>query len=356
VPIIVAQCRAGFEPEAAADLARLAEAARCAIDVDFAPDWGYVLARSDDLDRDRWTRALAATPPIFIRSAIFCTGPHALTARATDARPDRVAPLVDAIAASASGTASDVWIEFPDTNDGKALSTLARALAPRVERALRERGMIEPNAPNRVRVFLPDGNAAFVGFGNRRSDGDWPMGIPRLRMPYGAPSRSTLKLVEAFMTFLGHDEGKLVRAGMRAVDLGAAPGGWTWQLAQRGLKVTAVDNGALKGDVAIDPRVTHIRADGLAWRPRTPVDWLVCDIVLQPIRIAALVADWIADGAAQRAVFNLKLPMKRRYDEVQRCEALIGERLAQARGGFDLRFRHLYHDREEVTGYLARRA
>ena len=247
-------------------------------------------------------------------------------------------------------------MEYPDTNDGKALSTLARALAPRVAHGLRERGLIEPRAPNRVRVFLIDGNTAFVGFGDRADDGDWPMGIPRLRMPHGAPSRSTLKLAEAFMSFLGDEESTLVRAGMRAADLGAAPGGWTWQLAQRGLKVTAVDNGALKGDVAIHPGVTHVRADGLAWRPRTPVDWLVCDIVLQPIRIAALVADWIADGAAERAMFNLKLPMKRRYAEVQRCGALIGERLTHARGRYDLRFRQLYHDREEVTGYLARRS
>jgi len=66
------------------------------------------------------------------------------------------------------------------------------------------------------------------------------------------------------------------------VDLGAAPGGWTWQLAQRGLRVVAVDNGALKGAVAEDPRVTHVRADGLTFRPRKPVDWVTCDIVESP--------------------------------------------------------------------------
>src|SRR6185436_8651688 len=91
----------------------------------------------------------------------------------------------------------------------------------------------------------------------------WPMGIPRIRMPRGAPSRSTLKLAEALITFLGDREPESLRAGMRAVDLGAAPGGWTWQLAHRGLRVIAVDNGALKGSVEEDPLVTHVRADGL---------------------------------------------------------------------------------------------
>ena len=183
---------------------------------------------------------------------------------------------------------------------------------------------------------------------------DWPLGIPRLRMPPGAPSRSTLKLAEAFATFLGDDEAGLLRPGLRAVDLGAAPGGWTWQLVQRGIKVTAVDNGPLKGAVADDALVTHLREDGLHWRPRRPVDWLVCDIVEQPIRIAELVGRWIADGAARRAIFNLKLPMKKRYDEVRRCEQRIADLLGAAGMRHTLRVRQLYHDREEVTAYLAR--
>ena len=99
---------------------------------------------------------------------------------------------------------------------------------------------------------------------------------------------------------------------MHAVDLGAAPGGWTWQLAQRGLRVTAVDNGPLKGAVRDDPLVTHVREDAFRLRPRRPVDWLVCDIVEQPDAHRGAVARWIAEGAARRAIFNLKLPMKKR--------------------------------------------
>ena len=180
------------------------------------------------------------------------------------------------------------------------------------------------------------------------------MGIPRLRMPGGAPSRSTLKLAEAFVTFLGEREPELLRAGMRAVDLGAAPGGWTWQLAHRGLRVTAVDNGPLKGDVLDDPLVTHLRADGLSYLPKRPVDWMVCDIAEQPSRIAALVARWIGEGHARQSIFNLKLPMKKRYDEVRRCEAIIRDALATAGMKHTLALRQLYHDREEVTGYLTR--
>ena len=124
--------------------------------------------------------------------------------------------------------------------------------------------------------------------------------------------------------------------------------------AHRGVRVTAVDNGPMKGSVADDPLVTHLREDGLTWRPKRPVDWLVCDIVLQPIRIAELVARWLADGDTRRAIFNLKLPMKKRYDEVKRCEQRIREVTKRAGVNVDLRIRQLYHDREEVTGYVAR--
>ena len=46
--------------------------------------------------------------------------------------------------------------------------------------------------------------------------------------------------------------------------------------------------------------------------------------------------------------------MKKRYDEVRRCEAIIGEAIAKAGLRHTLALRQLYHDREEVTGYCAR--
>ena len=67
---------------------------------------------------------------------------------------------------------------------------------------------------------------------------------------------------------------------------------------------------------------------------------------------ARALAGWIADGAAKQAIFNLKLPMKKRWAELQRCEALIAETLAGS--PYRLALKQLYHDREEVTGWLRR--
>jgi 23S rRNA (cytidine2498-2'-O)-methyltransferase len=82
---------------------------------------------------------------------------------------------------------------------------------------------------------------------------------------------------------------------------------------------------------------------------------MVCDIVLQPSRIATLVGTWMAEGACRRTIFNLKLPMKKRYAEVERCAALIRDALDRRGSGYRLAFKQLYHDREEITGYCARR-
>ena len=144
-----------------------------------------------------------------------------------------------------------------------------------------------------------------------------------------------------------------LRAGLKAVDLGAAPGGWTLQLAQRGLHVTAIDNGPLAQSVLDTGLVQHVRADGFVWRPKQRVDWMVCDMVEQPARVAELMADWVATGRCRRSIFNLKLPMKKRYLEIEKCRALIDARFHAEGQLYVLRMRHLYHDREEITAYLA---
>jgi len=102
--------------------------------------------------------------------------------------------------------------------------------------------------------------------------------------------------------------------------------------------------------------VTHLRVDGLTFRPRRPVDWMVCDIAAPPSRVATMVAQWMSEGLARQAIFNLKLPMKKRYDEAVRCRSIIATALARAGIACTLALKQLYHDREEITGYCARRS
>ncbi|UXY14164.1 23S rRNA (cytidine(2498)-2'-O)-methyltransferase RlmM [Chitiniphilus purpureus] len=271
---------------------------------------------------------------------------------------DRLSPILDAIAALPAhwrGPWSAVWLEHPDSDEGKPLSGFCHRFTPLLEQALRERGMLDPTRDGpRLHLFFTGLNRVWLACSDPAHASPWPLGIARVRMPAEAPSRSTLKLSEALMTLVpdAHD---CLKPGMVGVDLGAAPGGWTFQLVTRGLKVFAIDNGPLKGTMALHPYVKHLREDGFRYRPRHPVDWLVCDMVEQPARVAKLIADWFVRGDTRHAVFNLKLPMKKRWPEIERCFALIESALDEAGLRYTLAAKQLYHDREEITCYLALR-
>lgn len=268
---------------------------------------------------------------------------------------DRLTPLLAAIPDTPERFGT-LWLETPDTNEGKTLSGFSRRFQPLLEQKLRASGRLldDPSLP-RLHIFFPDKKRALIGSSDPRNSAAAPMGILRMKMPYEAPSRSVLKLAEAFEVFLSAEEKiQWVRTGMHAVDLGAAPGGWTWHLVQLGMQVVAVDNGPLKGVVAEHPSVKHLRQDGFRYRPKNPVDWLVCDMIEQPGRVAALVSDWVASGATSRAIFNLKLPMKKRVEALDGALASVREVLDKKGMKYRLQAKQLYHDREEVTVFLAK--
>ena len=268
---------------------------------------------------------------------------------------DRLTPLLAALPDTPEQFGA-LYLETPDTNDGKTLSGFTRRFQPLLEAALRERGRLTEDATlPRLHIFFPDNSRAIIGSSDPRNSASAHMGILRLKMPHEAPSRSYLKLAEAFEVFLSKEEQtQWLKPGMTAVDLGAAPGGWTWQLAQRGLKIIAVDNGPLKGAAAEHPAIKHLKQDGFRYRPQRPVDWVVCDMVEQPQRVAALLAEWIASGNSTRAIFNLKLPMKKRVAALAAALTIVRGMLDAKGFRYRLEAKQLYHDREEVTVFLAR--
>jgi 23S rRNA (cytidine2498-2'-O)-methyltransferase len=79
------------------------------------------------------------------------------------------------------------------------------------------------------------------------------------------------------------------------------------------------------------------------------VDWLVCDVVDKPARVVELMARWLRRGWARRALFNLKLPMRRRWAAVSDARARFARTLGPEADAFTMTVRQLCHDREEVT-------
>lgn len=348
---VLLYCRSGFEKECAAEIVERAESCGVAGFVKAKPESGYVVFQPHVAqDAALLSESLDFDQLVFARQLIFCL------ARLDDLPlPDRTPPIVDAV--RGGGPYADVLLETADTNEAKELSGFCRKFEPHLRRALDAAKLLRPGhkkAP-RLHLFFLDSSACYAGVSLPGNCSPWPMGIPRLRLARAAPSRSALKLAEALHTLLSDDErAARLKPGMKAVDLGAAPGGWSWHLAGRGVRVTAVDNGPMSRELLAGEMVEHVRSDGFTYRPPRPVDWLVCDMAEQPSRIAALVAQWLGKGWCRDAMFNLKLPMNKRYDEVRHCRALIDQRLRSHGVPARLRIKQLYHDREEVTGYLHR--
>ena len=123
----------------------------------------------------------------------------------------------------------------------------------------------------------------------------------------------------------------------------------------RGVFVYAVDHGKMAASLHDTGRIEHCPEDGFKFQPpkRKHIDWLVCDMVEQPSRIANLIGKWLINGWCRETIFNLKLPMKKRYQEVMLCLENLAVMLAEKELEFDIQAKHLYHDREEITVHIA---
>jgi len=338
---LLCYCRAGFEPELAAELSERAAAAELPGYAKAERLSGYVQFLGEH------GHALAQALPL--RELIFARQKLRLLAELRGIDPkDRITPVIAALFERAAFGA--LIVEHPDSDASKPLAGLARSFGNALRPALRKAKLLTARDDDRLprlHVCLLDGDHLLLASGHPRDASPWPLGIPRLKLHADAPSRSALKLEEALFTLLDTDErARLLQPGMRAADLGAAPGGWTWVLARHGLRVHAIDNGPLRPHVLDTGLVEHLRADGFHWRPPQPLDWMVCDMVEQPRRVAARMAEWFREGWCRHAIFNLKLPMKKRWDETRLCLDLISE---QAQRPLIIRARQLYHDREEIT-------
>ena len=347
---IISLCRVHFEKEVAAELSAMAAGMQVSAYAKASPGTGYVvLVCADKATAEKLLQTVLVDSLIFVRHWFVTAG----LISDLDIN-DRVSPLADALQKVPNWQRLEGVVL--DTNEGKSLGRLNKALcahiAGRVKRC--DADVSGDREVPVAQLLLLSGDSGYVGYYYRSKGPKAPNGLMRLKFPRGAPSRSTLKLEEAWHHFIPADQwASRLRPGMRAVDLGAAPGGWTWQLVRQSLFVDAVDNGPMNAELLDSGQVTHHRLDGFRYQPSQPVDWLVCDIADKPKKVAALILKWALNGWFGEAVFNIKLPMKQRYAAVVECSKHIGEGLDAAGINYTLHFKQLYHDREEVTGHLA---
>lgn len=187
----------------------------------------------------------------------------------------------------------------------------------------------------------------FVGFG-RPEDmlSDWPGGAVRFQREEGQVSRAKFKLLEAERAF-GLHYGDY----SSALDIGAAPGGWTSLLLERGLRVTAIDPADMHPSLLHHPALTHLKVNASeAKLAPGSFDLLVCDMSWSPMQMSRLVLD-LKDSLAERAtaIITVKLMHRKPLQTIRE----VKERLETAFAV--LKAKQLFHNREEITLYLRKK-
>lgn len=223
-----------------------------------------------------------------------------------------------------------------------------------VNRALSDALTAATGAPLDVRaprdvvsvVIAPARAVAFIGASEAAANlSAWGGGAQRFQREDGQVSRAEFKLLEALSVF-----GIGLPAAGRALDLGAAPGGWTRLLAAKMARVTAVDPAVLDTRVAAIANVQAARMTAERFLATATAG--AFEVVANDMRLDAVDSAQVMRAALRVlapggfALMTLKLP---EHGARQRMD----DALAVLRGGWKVAgARQLFHNRSEVTLWL----
>lgn len=178
----------------------------------------------------------------------------------------------------------------------------------------------------------------------RHNLSDWAGGAQRFARRKGQISRAEFKLLEALSVF----QIDLPPRG-RALDLGAAPGGWTRVLRQHEQYVTAVDPARLHPSLENDKNVRHMRLSAETYLTQFPdtFDLIVNDMRLDArdsARLMVAYAPYLYPHGL--ALMTFKLPAENRTNIIDHAFNILQKAYTIAGA------RQLFHNRSEITVYL----
>ena len=201
--------------------------------------------------------------------------------------------------------------------------------------------------PQYIISVLSNERTLYLGFSTPQENlTSWSGGAVHYRAGEDLLSRSGHKLEEAIEVL-----GIPIDNTAQALDLGAAPGGWTKLLLSKGLKVTAVDTGELSLALTEHPRLTYLKQNAFDLKlPAARYKVLTCDMSWDPLRTARLLNQLAPVLQPQgKLIMTIKFMGNKPLTIIRRCLELLAHEYLFVRG------RHLWHNREEVTLYLQRR-
>lgn len=148
----------------------------------------------------------------------------------------------------------------------------------------------------------------------------FPKGEVPVAIDKSAPSRAFSKLVEAEQRL-----GIFIQPNETCVDLGAAPGSWTYVPVERGARVTSIDRSELRDDLMRHPRVRFLKGDAFKFVPDHPVDWMLCDIIAAPQRSIDLLLEWLRERRAKKFIVSIKFMGADEYPRIDQLKTALPE-------------------------------
>lgn len=198
-----------------------------------------------------------------------------------------------------------------------------------------------------VQLLLTSPDSGYVSvapaplpFVQRHLISPFPKGEIPVRSDKQAPSRAFAKLVEA-----------LDRAGRRiaqretCVDLGAAPGSWTYVAVNAGARVIAVDRARLREDLMANSNIEFVAGDAFGFSPKRAVDWLICDVIAPAEQTVELLLRWLRNAWCRNFVVTIKMQDQSGISTLSRLKE-CGPALAQ-----DFYLTHLCANKKEVCAF-----
>ncbi len=190
--------------------------------------------------------------------------------------------------------------------------------------------------------ILINNNNYYLGFSTSQQNLNFHCDEYRICSKKGREiSRAENKLKEALTKYNIELSGK-----GNALDIGAAPGGWTKVLADHGYNVFAVDPGKLKPELYDIPNINHYKCRIEELEFHEFFDIIVNDMNVDP-QITAKIMNKLAPTLKDNglAIVTLKLP--------SRIEETLAETKKILSENYDiLKINSLFHNRQEITALI----
>ena len=229
-----------------------------------------------------------------------------------------------------------------------------REIAEKITDSLSSRGIqMDRKSGTRILSIACSGEQVFIGISSRSDNlSPWAGGEARYRQDESMISRSEMKLLEARDVFDLPLDGQ----GALALDLGAAPGGWSRILTTWGFRVAAVDPGRLDDRLSGDERISYYRlsAEEYIDSPSLPtVSLIVNDMKLDGDRSSSLMVhagkSLLQGGLALMTIKLDGAAQSHPWAILDRSFEILGSIFEV------VETRHLFHNRHEVTVLLRKK-